>query len=471
MELTQESVLSLLIAEGGKVKKADLVGKFKGAVDCDDPAEKERNRQLFKTFVNNVAFVKDIDGVRHVVVRKTYQHLLEDAHTEDKEIQLTGEQQRPPAQRQMVNMPEDAGEESSAISGPDQEQLGEICENPTDSMSPIQLALQRSQYKSIRVKRMLNIEVESPEANKENFTRRDEPTNIKSKPYALPLRMPPAVTRVEIHKLKGDLEDLPESPKLDAFRNKRRPPSVETVSPVSSPQLRAVKNTKVSEEPSETRIPSVVPLEQSEHEWLVKCAAGHWTQVYGMLMRDNELAEKRDFMSGFTALHWAAKCGNSEMLMKIIELSRLGGVDIDINAKTHGGYTPLHIAALHDQGYILAMLVGEYGADVSIRDNCGKKAYHYLCEGASETLREMLCEPKAPPAPNRDLHEKEELDLFPDLSKGLHSISRLFQPHVTGFKKKHKHRPTLSSLGDAPSEEGENDQCGFRHRVGSDAFM
>lgn len=454
------------------MKKSDLVGKFKGSY-CDDPAEEERNRELFKTFVNEVAFVREIDGVRYVVVKKMYQRLPDGVHTPEnnREIPLTGEQQRPPVRSEETEG--DAGAERSAASDPDQEQAsGESSENPTELLSPIELALQRSKYTDVRVKRMVSFEIQSQDTSGETHTRRGAVNeHTASKPYALPLRMPPSTTRVEIRKLKAGPDDAPESPTLDPFRSKRRPPPAENS--ISSPHLRRpVKSTKASEEPRDTRVPSLVPLEQSEHEWLVKCASGHWSQVYGLLLRDNQLAEKRDFMSGFTALHWAAKCGNSQMLVKIIDLSKQGGVDIDINAKTHGGYTPLHIAALHDQEYIMAMLVGEYGADPSIRDNCGKKAYHYLHKGISGTVREMLCEPKAQHAQERTLHEKEELDLFPDLPKGLHSISRLFQPHVTGHKKKHKQRAGFYSVSDDASEEREDSSSSsFRQRILSDAFM
>ncbi|XP_071316380.1 ankyrin repeat domain-containing protein SOWAHA [Trachinotus anak] len=485
MVLTQESVLSLLISEGGRVRKSDLVGKFKGSIDCGDPAEKERNRELFKTFVNNVAFVREIDGVRYVLIKKMYQHLLDSVQTaaedrvdktENEETRGTGERQRPPARtEERAESPEGPTGGGSAVSDLDPEQASESDENPTELLSPIQLALQRNKYTHIRVKRMLNFESQKQGTDGDNCSKWgavSKPTTVQSKPYALPLRMPPSTTRVEIRKLKVDPDDPPESPKLDASRGKRRPPSAETGGSTSSPQLRrAFKTTKPSEEHKDTRIPSVVPLEQAEHEWLVKCAAGHWSQVYGLLLTDNQLAEKRDFMSGFTALHWAAKCGKSEMLVKIIDLSRQGGVDVDINAKTHGGYTPLHIAALHDQEYIMAMLVGEFGANVNIRDNCGKKAYHYLSKGISGTLREMLGEPKAHQAQDKTLPEKEEPDLFPDLSKGLHSISRLFQPHITGPKKKHKQRPGFYSLSDDPSEDREDSSSGFRQRVVSDAFM
>lgn len=476
MALTQESVLFLLIKKGGKMKKSNLVAKFKDSLDCDDPAEKQRNRELFKTFVNNVAFVKEIDGVRYVVVKKMYQHLLGSAQsaetTGNEHIAETGEQQRPPTPDQNTESCDDAGSHRSAVLEPEHEQSnGENSENPMEELSLVQQALKRSRLSDVKLKRSLNFEIQRQDTSGNDNS--NEPSNIPSKPFALPLRIPASTSRMEIRKLKADSDDPPESPTQDSFRNKRRPHPVEMGGTISSPQLRrAAKSTKTSEESrGETRVSSSVPLDQMEHEWLVKCASGHWSQVYGLLLSDNHLAEKRDFMSGFTVLHWAAKCGNSNMLVNIIDVSKQGGVDIDINAKTHGGYTPLHIAALHDQQYIMAMLIKEYGANPDIRDNCGKKPYHYLNKGISGTVREMLCKPKPQQAPERFQVEKEELDLFPDLSKGLHSISRLFQPHMTGHKKKPKHRPGLYSMSEDPSEEQEDGSSSFRQRTLSDVFM
>ncbi|XP_034406191.1 ankyrin repeat domain-containing protein SOWAHA-like [Cyclopterus lumpus] len=474
MVLTRESILSLLIAEGGKIKKSDLVDKFKASIDCDDPAEKERNKELFKTCVNKVASVKEIHGVRYVVVRKIYHHLLDGAQTaESREEEPDRKEETGEQRSEETRGSGDAAGQRSAVSEPDREQAGESGENATDLLTPIELALQKCKYKSGKVKRMMSFEIQrQEEAHGDNGARRvalNQPTVAKSKPYGLPLRGPPSATLVEFRKLKVDPDEPPGSPKLDSFGSKRRPSSVET-SAAGSPQLRRpAKSNKEPEEPNETRVSSLFPLEQSEHEWLVKCAAGLWSQVYGLLLRDNQLAEKRDFMSGFTALHWAAKCGNSEMLVKIIDLSRQGGVGVDINAKTHGGYTPLHIAALHDQEFIMAMLVREFRADPSIRDNCGKRAYHYLHKGISAVVREMLAKPKDQEPQDRAQHDKEELDLFPDLPKGLHSIGRLFQPHVMGHKKKHKQRPMIYSMTDEPSEDLENSS--FRQRAMSDAFM
>ncbi|KAM3602150.1 uncharacterized protein V6R79_025133 [Siganus canaliculatus] len=476
MALTQDAVLSLLIKKGGKMKKSRLVSKFKDSVDCDDPAEKQRQRELFKTFVNNVAFVKEIDGVRYVMVKKNYQHLLDSAQSAEtagnKHIPETGEQQRPPTPDQNTESCDDAGSHRSAVPGPEHEQPnGDNSENPMEELSLVQQALRRSRLSDVKLKRSLNFGIQRQDTSSNDNS--NASGNIPSKPFALPLRIPASASRMEIHKLKADPDDHPESPTQDSSRSMRRPHPVEIGGTISSPQLRrAAKNTKTSEEPrGETRVSSVVPLDPMEHEWLVKCASGQWSQVHGLLLNDNYLAEKRDFMSGFTVLHWAAKCGNKDMLVTVIDVSKQGGVDIDINAKTHGGYTPLHIAALHNQPYIMAMLVTEYGANPDIRDNCGKKPYQYLHKGMSGTVREILCKPKPQQAPERFHTEKEELDLFPDLSKGLHSISRLFQPHMTGHKKKPKHRPGLFSMSEDPCEEQEDGGSSFRQRTLSDVFM
>ncbi|KAK5615643.1 hypothetical protein CRENBAI_024177 [Crenichthys baileyi] len=449
MDLTPESIISLLVAEGGKVKKSELVVKFGSSVDCVDPAERGRNRELFKTFVNNVAYVKEIDGARYVVLKKVYQHLLRGSQTTENSNnnsnqEMSGEQEQSPTVED---------EKTENFMDPRRPTVSEGHPVP---LSPIQLALQRSKCEKNKVEKMLNFDV--------NRKEKDE-ARVQSKPYALPLRMP-ASTRVEIHKLKANSEELPKSQKLDTPKAKRKPSSVDS----HSPQLRrAARSSKVPEDlGGDSRISSMFPLDHAEHEWLVKCAAGHWNQVYALLLSDCQLADRKDFISGFTILHWAAKCGNSKMLIKVMDLFREGRVDVDINAKSHGGYTPLHIAALHDQEYIMAMLVGEFGANVTIRDNCGNRAYHYLHKGISKTIRGMLSEPKAQAqAQEKDpLSQREEQDLLPDLSRGLHSITRLFQPMVISHKKKYNQRSGLYSL----SEE-EQEDSGFRHRVMSNASM
>lgn len=420
MAVTQESVLFRLINEGGRIKKSEIASHFRD-LECVDPAERQRNRELFKTFVNSVATVRELDGVRYVVLRKTYRHLLKGAERPDQgEIQPTGEQRSPPEPLREAGsrtVDEEADEESSG---------------PPELLSPVEQALLRSKLSALPPRGI----------------QQDE-TGVDQEHAALPLRLPPRASRASVSEPEPD---PPERSARASPRSQRRLPLAES------------KSARAPEDPGEARAPSsAVPLEEAEHQWLVKCAAGHWGQVYGLLLRDSHLAEKRDFMSGFTAVHWAAKWGNGAMLVKIMDLAKEGGVQIDINAKTHGGYTPLHIAALHNQEYMVAMLVGEYGADPAVRDNSGKRPRHYLGQGASASIREMLGRPKNPEAPENPHNEREE----PDLSRGRHSISRLFQPHAAAQKKKPKQRTRLRSL----SEEGRPDGAAWRSRTASDACV
>ncbi|KAK1784501.1 hypothetical protein P4O66_000357 [Electrophorus voltai] len=140
------------------------------------------------------------------------------------------------------------------------------------------------------------------------------------------------------------------------------------------------------------------------------------------LLQDIKLAEWRNFMSGFTALHWDAKQGNSEMMRKILLLSQQGRPGVDVNTKSYEGYTPLHIAAIHRPESVLSVLVRDYGANCNIPDNSGKKPYHYLHKDASPKVREMLGDPHAGNY-KPSSHEQH----FSDLPKRFSTLSKLFQ--------------------------------------------
>ncbi|KAK1784521.1 hypothetical protein P4O66_004754 [Electrophorus voltai] len=178
----------------------------------------------------------------------------------------------------------------------------------------------------------------------------------------------------------------------------------------ASPALKRVnKDTKPGVDAKQSVI---FPLGPREHEWLVKCAAGQQDQICQLLLQDIKLAEKRNFISGFTVLHWAAKQGNTEMVRKIFLLSQQGGSGVDVNTKSYDGYTPLHLAAIHSHESVLSVLVRDYGANCNIRDNSGKKPYHYLHKDASpkEKRKERkegpeMAQPPPYVAGNKTTHE------------------------------------------------------------------
>ncbi|XP_014855447.1 PREDICTED: uncharacterized protein LOC106925542 isoform X2 [Poecilia mexicana] len=140
---------------------------------------------------------------------------------------------------------------------------------------------------------------------------------------------------------------------------------------------------------------SVVPLEAQEHDWMVKAAAGAWPDIYALFRTDSSLLNRKDFISGFTVLHWIAKHGDHRVINTLWYGMEQKGLSFDVNAKSTAGQTPLHIAAIHGHKNIIRLLVKKFGADVKLRDTAGKKAWQYLSDRAPDILELLAAPPKA----------------------------------------------------------------------------
>ncbi|XP_075717749.1 ankyrin repeat domain-containing protein SOWAHB [Rhinoderma darwinii] len=139
---------------------------------------------------------------------------------------------------------------------------------------------------------------------------------------------------------------------------------------------------------------TVLPLDSMEHDWIVKSATGSWLQVYGLFMKDPSLALRKDFISGFTAFHWFAKHGATDMFYKFVAGAKKAGILLDANVKSNGGYTPLHIAAIHGHHKVAVMLIEKLNVNVKLRDNSGKRAWQYLGCNTSGEVWQLLGAPK-----------------------------------------------------------------------------
>ncbi|MED6237907.1 hypothetical protein ATANTOWER_030877 [Ataeniobius toweri] len=163
---------------------------------------------------------------------------------------------------------------------------------------------------------------------------------------------------------------------------------------------------------------SPVPLEAKEHAWMVKGAAGAWPDIYSLFREDTSLLNRQDFITGFTVLHWIAKHGDSRVLNTLGYGVQKSGLSFNVNAKSTGGQTPLHIAAIHGHKNIIRLLVKRFRADVKLRDTAGKKPWQYLSDRSPEILQLLGAPPRAalteevgsaepgwkPPKPRQGLH-------------------------------------------------------------------
>lgn len=423
MALTQESVLSFLLERGGRVKNSELLNNFRAQIGCSDPAEKQHNRELFKRLVNSVAVVKQIDEVKFVVVRKRYRDFVREAAHADESLPSPNVSFSctSPVQEDRINADI---ENNNAPRPPDLNRssgVSRVCAGSVRDRGP-------SSGDTTAVK-VLNLS-----ADQASEARRSGAVFAVIALKSPPRDPAPATTRAgahpRVHQSSSASAPIPDVPacKKGAHTESKCWKNRQAEDPAGFEQARPPN--KTARQGNDAKCSECVPLEPLAHEWLVKCAAGLWGHIYGLLLQDARLAQRRDFMSGFTALHWAAKDGNHQAIQKLMELCRKRGTYVNVNSKAHGGYTPLHIAAIHGRAEAMLLLVRRYGASVSDRDNEGKKAFHYLGTGASAEVRGLLG--GAQPGTRR---EKTEDGEYREQSKGFNTISKLFQPHM-GKKQK-----------------------------------
>ncbi|XP_051486160.1 ankyrin repeat domain-containing protein SOWAHD isoform X2 [Apus apus] len=131
-------------------------------------------------------------------------------------------------------------------------------------------------------------------------------------------------------------------------------------------------------------------LDPLEHEWLLTVAEGDADNIIRLLDLDPSLLTRKDFVTGFTALHWLAKHGHHESFIQVISHAQRKGYPVNVNIPTaSGGLTPLHLATLQGHELLIKLLVGAYGADTSLRDHNGRKAWQYLRADTSRELKEL----------------------------------------------------------------------------------
>uniref|UniRef100_A0A8D0EKV0 Sosondowah ankyrin repeat domain family member D n=1 Tax=Strix occidentalis caurina TaxID=311401 RepID=A0A8D0EKV0_STROC len=131
-------------------------------------------------------------------------------------------------------------------------------------------------------------------------------------------------------------------------------------------------------------------LDPLEHEWLLTAAQGDADNIARLLDLDPSLLTRKDFVMGFTALHWLAKHGHYESFIQVISHAQKKGYPVNMNIPSaSGGFTPLHLAAMQGHELLIKVLVGAYGADTSRRDHSGRKAWQYLRADTSRELKEL----------------------------------------------------------------------------------
>ncbi|XP_069010652.1 ankyrin repeat domain-containing protein SOWAHC [Embiotoca jacksoni] len=121
-----------------------------------------------------------------------------------------------------------------------------------------------------------------------------------------------------------------------------------------------------------------VTLDPLEHEWMLCASDGLWESLQPLLTVEPSLVTKKDFVTGFTCLHWAAKQGKAELLSQLLAFAKENTIPVNVNVRSSAGYTPLHLAAMHGHTQVVRVLLSDWEADPEARDYSGRRAIQYL---------------------------------------------------------------------------------------------
>uniref|UniRef100_A0A3P8T1Q2 Sosondowah ankyrin repeat domain family member C n=1 Tax=Amphiprion percula TaxID=161767 RepID=A0A3P8T1Q2_AMPPE len=131
-----------------------------------------------------------------------------------------------------------------------------------------------------------------------------------------------------------------------------------------------------------------VTLDPLEHEWMLCASDGLWESLQPLLAVEPSLVTKRDFVTGFTCLHWAAKQGKAELLSQLLAFAKENTIPVNVNVRSSAGYTPLHLAAMHGHTQVVRVLLSDWEADPEARDYSGRRAIQYLPSPLAAGLQE-----------------------------------------------------------------------------------
>ena len=127
-------------------------------------------------------------------------------------------------------------------------------------------------------------------------------------------------------------------------------------------------------------------IRKEEVDWMQACCHGNIKKLQRSLRAHPNLLHHRDFVLGYTLLHWAAKLDRPD----IVDFVAAHRTDTDyLDVKSHGGYTALHIGAMCGKESVVVKLL-DLGASVHARNHDGMKPKDVVKESVSVGVQNRL---------------------------------------------------------------------------------
>ncbi|XP_028323523.1 ankyrin repeat domain-containing protein SOWAHC-like [Gouania willdenowi] len=408
MEFTEEHIVDFLRMNGGKVMSSVLLEHFKTVFPAE-PELRAAVRAQFKSCVDRVAFVKS--GTKYVCLRKKFlinplcETAPETEHVSTEQAESAGSDVTPPppvsetgSDRQrcvphvFLQLPENRNEQSKVDDN--RTQMGNIgsCRQGKPRVIPQITVIQASPLPDDGT--VFNMPqpaaTGSTGLSNAGTTGSGSVSGFPRGTFEIVISEP-GEDEENINEVCLDTDHLSGSGRISPRESRKH--FIEVMMNSSADVKRLTRcdsdvSSLVSSTLEEDR--TLVTLDPVEHEWMLCSSDSEWSSLQRLLVTEPSLVLRKDFVTGFTCLHWAAKHGKPELIAMIVNFAKQHHVPISVDVRSNTGYTPLHIAAMHGHMEVVKLLVGAFNADVEIRDYSGKKACQYLTNSASLDIRDIV---------------------------------------------------------------------------------
>ncbi|KAJ8302767.1 hypothetical protein KUTeg_019163 [Tegillarca granosa] len=268
-EFTLESVKDFILRNGGRVTNHELVTHFKSHLN--DQNLKGVNREKFKDFVNTLATIKVQEkGEKVLVLKKKFRPEYDAATSQNDPTRAMSE---PPDQKQTSKNQDnlDGGNISKFRSE------GNISTSSLDPSTKDSTGASTLSMSSVASSTSLECQIEDD-------------------PNASVVSVKDKVQHLNRMTSQTELQAVP-------MMQKRK-----------DPRFSHNKDGGDVDDDSHSSGSGYVTLDTEEKEWLVTCSAADYHPMAKILSKNSSIAKLRVGIISFTALHWAAKHGKSDVV-------------------------------------------------------------------------------------------------------------------------------------------------------------
>ncbi|XP_035532705.1 ankyrin repeat domain-containing protein SOWAHC [Morone saxatilis] len=406
-QCTEQAVQEFLMERGGRVQQMELIDHFLSIWGKNDQSKEGVEREMLTRIVDNVGFVKVENGVTFVCLKAEGSEVS--VMRTDTDAECNGNIQETVDDNNYVNGNPDNGDQTGASSSlavsldNDKQSNGNgqpadpSPNNKTNTAAPTSSGGGEVKLRERRRRESAPV-IGVPDLDQAH------PAGLHSQQVRGARRVSKGSQRAMLISCLSEdsaLEGLDPIGDINTPKGSRR--NFIELMMSSSPQVRRslinrgsrLRDSVKSDGDSTSLLSSAtdedcasVTLDPLEHEWMLCASDGLWESLQPLLAVEPCLVAKRDFVTGFTCLHWAAKQGKAELLSQLLVFAKENAIPVNVNVRSSAGYTPLHLAAMHGHTQVVRVLLSDWEADPEARDYSGRRAIQYLSPPLAADLQE-----------------------------------------------------------------------------------